>query len=335
MRGQLKYAALLAAVLLLASCLPTTHSEPLSPTGGYAETEITPSEPLNGDLFALFPHPDGSVDYFAEAVGPRKRRFTHYYSPDGGVTWEKQDLGWLKKAVRLCGYPEKTAGLSILYMLDMDDSRTIYFVARDAGERFRLFQASPNGEVTDVPIPEWRSESVTAAFESVESLHVDPEGNVGVGYVRSSLPSVIYTGQDRAVKVTAWLQWQSVRATLFTPDEMILLGEDGDLHFHDAATGDERRRLTPAHRDEYMVVTADSEGAVYTASRSGIDRLPAHGAIFETVLDGGDTAFAASDIQLRELRREPVTDSFYLLVYDEKAEKNRLFRYVYDPGLPL
>lgn len=337
--------AVVLAGALLTACATTQERFSVEPMGGYVETEIN----LEGVSFdRLFPHGDGSLDAIA-GIWPFhvEGRVCHYYSPDGGDTWQERDAeGWMRRIAELLemnleGKPPLASEALEPLAVDMDEARNIYCILRDDSGLYRLMRVSPEGQVEEMPIPEWRSGDIDAGRFGLRDLYVEGDA-VGLSFPDHV---VRYQGKDFDSRISSWLDTgEDVKRAFFSPDGTVVW-TGPELVFFDALEGREARRVRLSDWlsfERYYAITIDEAGAVYTQTAGGIERLAPGGATFETVLDGARYSFGRENCDLFELVYRADTDTFYVGYTEYGPEidggskiTEKLCRYTYDPELPL
>lgn len=333
-------AVVLAAVLLTA-CAPAQERFSVAPKGGYVETKIDLGEIPHDHIF---PHGDGSLDAIGNGQG---RRVSHFYSPDGGETWQERDTeGWMRRIAALLGKnlegKSPSAGKAVdLLEVEMDEARNLYCILRDDRGEYRLMRVSPEGEAAEITIPEWRSGIINDERFGLRGLHVDGD-TVSLAFADHV---VRYNGEGLDNRVSSWLDMgEEVRQAEFSRDGTVIW-TGAELVFTDAAEGKEIRRVEfpdwRGSRASYAF-TMDEQGAVYTASASGVQRLAPGGATFETVLDGARYSFGGENCEVSALLYRADTDTFYVGYRENGPEVDgvteyttNLCRYTYDPDLPF
>lgn len=324
MKGWRRRAAALLAALMLTGCSAAELAEPLTPRGGYIETDVTP--PFgDGYPLGIFTGENGSLDYFVSLPSGIPK---HMHSPDGGEHWEEKETPWFSKALSLCGKEAKDT----LFIVGMD-GETVYCALWDREGLLRMFRTDQPDGLEDVTIPEWRSGALEGSH-GIDTLYIGSDGSIGVNYSRSDGPAILYR-PDAGESVPAWLTgWDMKIAAAFTKRAIALLTETGELRLFDTSTGELSAALLPPHRTESMALASDSDDALYVASEGAVDRLPAGGNRFERVLEGKQYAFGKPGSYILRLCYNTGSDTFYILAQTNRGD-HRIYRYAYDPALPL
>lgn len=336
---------LAASVLALGigGCAPAEGEIAPTPTGGYVETAVKIPE---GYMRAFFPHPDGSLDFFGKkeaGIGAVHSKYllTHFFSPDGGTTWEEREAdGWMREIARVCQVGmlgEETPDMELLNPLamDMDDGHNIYAAVMDNHGVYRLLTVSPEGEVGEIPVPELASDLRDYRPGGIVSLQVDGK-RAGIAFRRS--PIILSPGPPHQKSVLRRLGQDEIRQAAFTKAN-ILVSTGRELIVLSSENGKELRRFQPpmsAQRNTHVFgpMAAGSDGAVYFASCYGIDRLPENGTVFEMMLTDERYRFVGENVEVDDIWYIAESDTFYVRFVRFAADGTgrwEICRYIYDP----
>lgn len=358
---------LLSAVLIFGGCTaapasdksdvpPKASSAPadsISPTpkGRYVETEITPP-PQSPDAMmvaplGVFPHADGSVDYFVEERTPNGESpadgqtdsFFHYRSPDGGATWMLQETPWLAKVAALCGVSERLTdppkpgmltSRAIVRLMDMDSAGNLYCVLHDSDDKLRLIKVTPDGSVSEIPIVDWQNTDADSGL-TPRAFRVTESGNMGVSYLPRSAGTALYDGKTGESLIDVYDEVGG-SAFAFTDRQVMLLTASGKLSYYETDTS--AKTFDSPQQSEGMALETDATGNVYLASHQGVISLGHGQSVFETVMTGSLYLFSDPNCKIEELRYQPDTNDFYMILYSKGGER-KLYRYTFDPEIPI
>lgn len=331
MRRIIKRLCVVLVFSMCCSCMAAAASggttgalqEPAAPRqapalGRFVETDITPPQVETQGLrpVSMIPQADGAVDFFAEAPGAVG--LIQFHSEDGGGTWEQESPQWAQKGAAQFG------GAEALFSAVARDENGAWYAALLGRDRaFHLIKAQGQG-FQELQVPAWKGRLLT----DVDGI--TPLQGGGFGFTYSGEAAAEVVGADGRSKTV--IKDRKVSGGVFTGDRYI--GADsGALSFYDTGSGRCVRRLELSHGGADAALTADRDGTLYIATRSGVDRLPRDGSIYETILEGGQYSFGDTGCDVLELRREPGADVFYMLLRQKNTV--RLCRYAYDSGTPV
>lgn len=317
--------AFLLCGCLLAGCAAGQEKAPQDPpvaVGRYVETEITPA--LDGvelDMtHCLAPHPDGTIDYFAESPMEDSPDFRstlyHLRSGDNGQTWEQVPTPWLNEMNQRCGYEDNDA---VPWFIGLDN-RTLYCVFADGDQHMRLFTSEDNS-VSEVAMEAWQSKETVI----VDNFSVTEGGQLGVRYFDER--KALYTNEGKPIledNIPSGAAAAFADDTIYSFDENVL----------SAMTPNNAPKTIPLPQNVYEPRIHFAGGTLYLICKSGIYTFNEKTSVFEILMKGPRYQYGNPNCSINDFRYEPETDQFFVALSAEDG-RQRIFRYAFDPSQPL
>lgn len=285
-------------------------------TTQFTETIVTPPQVAQADIYpvSITPHSDGSVDFFTmvfDGAGmPTLRRF---HSTDGGKNWVEKECKWAEKVAKDYGKYEEHVVLTEDVFVAKDG--TCYFgVGSWTDKEGHLIAAKPDGSYKEIPMPAWKTghERIT-----VRDVEIDGNGDfrfVYEPYVPNYFIEVI-DGKTGAVKQRI----EDLDELVALSGNIAVSDQIEYLSFYDLSTGKRLRDVRLPHAtDEYgtgeRALALGDDGAAYTMSQYGLERLVNGGSAFEMLMEGSRYYFEDKESSFTELKKQPGADVFYLMM---------------------
>lgn len=282
---------------------------------GLKETVVTPPALVEARNYpvSIIPHEDGSVDYFAALIphgAPAELR--RYQSKDGGKNWTEIPCKWAAPVAKAFGRYEESQPLTEEINLMADG--TCYFAVPDKNGINHMIEAKPDGSYREIPIPAWKTdhEGMTILNQQTTADAFDCSffNMSGWAYLETIDRK---TGQIKRSIEDDGQGWD----VLFSGKTALMGGTRDYFSFYDLTSGKRTRDVKlPRESSGYgtgdMVLTLDEKGAAYVASKHGLERLAPGGSVFETILAGDRCYLGDQTCSLREMRKQPGADVFYI-----------------------
>lgn len=336
----------IAVVLSLAvGCSNRTEQEPIAEQmGRFVETDITPPEAaVSGSshlvkALGIFPHADGSLDYFAvETIQGEKRTLSllHCRSLDGGTTWQNQPIDWYNTIFAQYG----TENRNFIMGVTMDESNAIFVIILNQERQFRLFKIS-DGIPSEIKISDWHeptfyenmSNFVPKSFTSLSDHRIGLVFSGG-----STSRALIYDTIDGQLLHQADIGREPI---LFQNEQYVRLNFHQDDQKYYLSSFDYDNNESPGavplsySEVESSILSVGTQQSIFIASSIGVDHLVKDGSIVETVLDGSKFTFGSPSTQLLDFKYSVLDNSFYTLLQDKKQSAEKVLRYTFDKNMP-
>lgn len=317
--------------IVLAAAMVTLSGVPAFAAGGNTETVVSlPNITANGNTKGFFVKPDGSMDYLFSVTdrqgrGQSSTVYHHKRSTDGGKTWTAQDMSWTK-------------GLD-LYGSAMDKSGAIYW-AIDGGNVDLQDEEGTAGFPTTkfIKVVDGKAQAIpnvhlkSARFNYSSILGISNSGDLAVlgtpwkygdksaiclvNPKTGELKETLYDFNPVAFSdnVIGGTTYGAVKKfprkngySSYAPLEKIIV--------YDRATGKQTATIalldntkvtfledgSPVFDSESNVLTADSDGTVYYADKSGIFRCVVGGSSFEKIIDAANISAEKGNMHMSDI----------------------------------
>ncbi len=289
-------------------------------------------------LFDIESGEDGSVNILFES---EPGSFHYYGSSDGGVSWEKHDVGeeWIPQGYRIvsaCFGAEDKIALSAGKMSEdpMDDKHAIgeydYFLIEEAS-------GSPQVQELQLQLPEPKEENLQSGY-GLQQIMIADDGKICGMFSASD-------GEDIDFQVLCFnsvqgevlwdLKTSAAEIDLYE-DKIYLNGHSGAIQILDAENGGKLGDLPISLGNNFIKNCMDvdvSKEKIFYCNEQGIYGTDYAAALTELLVDGRVSSF--SDINTTIKGFCSVNgEEFLLFVQDASGGDMELLQYVYDEELP-